>query len=148
MSESSSTAPVPELRDPSAKRKSWWWWKIAFPVGLLLACVDVAVVWLLFEPKYEASALLEINEQAPYVAFEPKESVVSKGYFHSQMEIIRSRWIIGRAVETLEFGKKRRLHAASEEVGPRSDIGTKEVVEAGKKANRLPEIFKWPDPID
>ncbi len=88
------------------------------PVGLLLAVISVAVVYLLFEPQYEASALLEINERPQYIAFEPKDEEISKGYFRTQMEIIRSRWIIGRAVAAIE------------------------------KIKPLPEISKQPDPID
>jgi len=95
------------------------WWKIAFPVGLLLACGAVGAVYLFFEPKYEASALLEIEERAPYIAYEPKEAGISKGYFRTQMDKIHSRWIIGRAKEAL-----------------------------GEKSNQLAEIFKRPDPID
>ena len=74
------------------------WWKVALPVGLLLAAVAAAVVYWLFEPQYEAAALLEINERPQYIAFEPKDAGVSKAYFRTQIEIIRSRWIMGRAV--------------------------------------------------
>ena len=94
------------------------WWKIALPVGLLLACGAVAVVYLLFEPQYEASALLEINEHPQYIAFEPKEAGVSRGYFRTQMEIIQSRWILGRTVAAIE------------------------------KIKELPEIFKQRDKIE
>ncbi len=74
------------------------WWKIALPAGLVLAIVAVATTYWLFEPQYEAAALLEIHEQPQYIAFEPKEGGASKGYFRTQMEIIRSRWILGRTV--------------------------------------------------
>jgi capsular polysaccharide biosynthesis protein len=55
-------------------------------------------VYLLYEPQYEASALLEINETTPYIAFQLHEGGVSKPYFQTQMGIIRSPWILGRAV--------------------------------------------------
>ncbi|MGA2030685.1 MAG: polysaccharide biosynthesis tyrosine autokinase [Thermoguttaceae bacterium] len=74
------------------------WWKVALPVGLLLATLAAVAVYWLFEPQYEAAALLEIHEHPQYIAFEPKEAGVSKAYFRTQIELIRSRWIMGRAV--------------------------------------------------
>ena len=38
-----------------------------------------------------------------YIAFEPKDVEVPKAYFRTQMEIIKSRWIIGRAVANLKI---------------------------------------------
>ncbi|MGO9111696.1 MAG: hypothetical protein ACLP9L_20920, partial [Thermoguttaceae bacterium] len=117
MSEPNVTFHVPVAHNPPATQR-WWWWRFALPVGLLLAVISVGVVYLLFEPQYEASALLEIKEHPEYIAFEPKDAGIPKGYFRTQMEIIRSRWIIHRAVDAIE------------------------------KINRLPEISKQPDPID
>ena len=74
------------------------WWKVALPAGLLLAATAAGIVYWLFEPQYEAAALLEINERPQYIAFEPKDAGVSKGYFRTQMELIRSPWILGLAV--------------------------------------------------
>jgi succinoglycan biosynthesis transport protein ExoP len=74
------------------------WWKISLPIGLLLSAAAAGMVYWSFEPQYEAAAFLEINEAAPYIAFEPKEGGVSKAYFRTQIEIIRSRWILGRTV--------------------------------------------------
>jgi polysaccharide biosynthesis transport protein len=74
------------------------WWMISLPVGLLLAAAAVGAVYWHFEPQYEAAALLEIAETSPFVAFEPKEPGVSKAFFRTQIEIIRSRWIMGRTV--------------------------------------------------
>ena len=96
MSEPNVASHVSTSRDPSSKR--WWWWKASLPIGLLLSAVAVAVLYLTFVPQFEAAALLEINEHAPYIAFEPKEAGVSKAYFRTQMEIIRSRWIMGLTV--------------------------------------------------
>ena len=102
MSDSNVTSHVPAARDRSIARRCWWWWKASLPVGLLLAVIAVGAVYLLFEPQYEASALLEIHERAQYIAFEPKEAGISKAYFRTQMEIIKSRWILGRTVAAIE----------------------------------------------
>jgi len=42
------------------------WWLIATPLALLLATIAGAVVYLLFEPVYEAAAWFKIEERAPY----------------------------------------------------------------------------------
>ena len=39
------------------------WWMVATPVGLLLAAAGGAVVYLLFEPVYEAAAWFKIEER-------------------------------------------------------------------------------------
>ena len=112
MSEPNVTSAVPVPPNPSSKWRWRWktvlpvglllatlrrWWTICLPAGLLLASIAVAAIYYLFVPQYEASALLEIIERPEYIAFEPNEGV-SNGYFRTQIEIIRSRWILGRAV--------------------------------------------------
>jgi capsular exopolysaccharide synthesis family protein len=74
------------------------WWKLALPVSLLLAAAAVGAVYVLFEPQYEAAALLEINETTPFIAFQLHEGGVSKSYFNTQLGLIRSPWILGRTV--------------------------------------------------
>ena len=75
------------------------WWKAAFLIGLLLATIATAAVYWLFEPQYEAASLLEISERPQYIAFEPREAGASQAYFRTQIELIRSRWILGRALD-------------------------------------------------
>ena len=64
MSESNVASQVAIKRNPSFMRRWWWWLKAALPIGLLLAVTAVVIVYLLFEPQYEASALLEIKDAA------------------------------------------------------------------------------------
>ena len=117
MSEPNVTSHVPVAHDPSSKRR-WWWWRAALPIGLLLALIAVAEVYVLFEPQYEASTLLEIHEHPQFIAFSPGPGEgVNKAFFRTQIELIRSRWILG-------------LTAASDEV------------------KQLPEIRKAVDPIE
>ena len=73
-------------------------WKVATAAGLFLACIASSAVYWSYEPKYEASALIEINEHSPYLIFEPHENV-SMACLRTQLELIRSRWIIGRAID-------------------------------------------------
>jgi len=72
------------------------WWYIALPAGLCCGRGG-AIVYSQFEPQYEAAAMLKIMEQAPYIAFETKDAGNSKGYFRTQIDTIKSRWIIGRS---------------------------------------------------
>ena len=117
MSEPNVTSHVPVAHDPSSKRR-WWWWRAALPIGLLLALIAVAEVYVLCEPQYEASTLLEIHEHPQFIAFSPGPGEgVNKAFFRTQIELIRSRWILG-------------LTAASDEV------------------KQLPEIRKAVDPIE
>ncbi len=97
MSDSNVTSSVFES-SASPRKRRWWWWKKALPIGLVLAVIAVAVVHWQFEPQYAATALLEIAEAPPYIVFEPREPVALKTYFKTQIEIIRSRWILGRTV--------------------------------------------------
>ena len=69
-----------------------------FARGLVLAAGAIAVVWLLFEPQYEAAALLEITEHPELHCLRVQGRRTSKGYFRTQMEVIKSRWILGRTV--------------------------------------------------
>ena len=54
------------------------------------------MVYILFEPQYEASTLLKIHEHPQYIAFSPGPGEgVDKAFFRTQIELIRSRWILG-----------------------------------------------------
>ena len=96
-------------------------WKVATAVGLFLACIASFAVYWSFEPKYEASALIEINEHSPYLIFEPHENV-STAYLRTQLELIRSRWIIGRAIDNesikqIPESSSNRIDRMAEEIG-------------------------------
>jgi capsular exopolysaccharide synthesis family protein len=70
--------------------------KVAAPLGLVLAAVSCAVLWYVTEPKYRSQATLQIKETRPFLAFQPD---VTKGFPETQVEILRSAFIIGRANE-------------------------------------------------
>ncbi len=79
------------------------WWKVALPVALLLAAAGGAIVYLLFEPVYEASAWFQIDERTPYLAFESKEDGRSKLFFNTQIETIRSPLVLGPVLKIPEI---------------------------------------------
>lgn len=67
------------------------WWKWAVPVGLLLAAFTSYLVWYLHVPKYEAIALIEIQANRPYIAFENGfENRDKDEYVQTQIELLRS----------------------------------------------------------
>ena len=76
-------------------RHTWRrWWYLCLPAGLVTAALVTAVIWLTFEPVYEAVAWLKIESQSPFLAFPDEDKVVSgsKGdiFVRTQMELIRS----------------------------------------------------------
>jgi capsular exopolysaccharide synthesis family protein len=75
------------------------WWKVAVPIGLLLATVAGTIVYVLFEPKYEAAAWIQIHYRAPYLAFEPESSRDGLDRFvRTEMALIRSPLVLGPVV--------------------------------------------------
>ncbi len=86
------------------------WWLIAAPLGLLLAAVASAAVWMLFEPQYPAEAWLKIDERAPYLAFENKgDDTRTKSFFQTQIELIRSPLVLGSVVQQAEIARLPEL---------------------------------------
>ena len=73
------------------------WWMLVVPASLLLTAAAVGAVYLTFEPQYEAAAFLQISEK-PYIAFAPRDGGVSKADFSTQIQIIKSHWILGKVV--------------------------------------------------
>jgi polysaccharide biosynthesis transport protein len=67
--------------------RQWCW--LAVPMGLLLAIAGAGVVYLLFEPKYEAAALLRIEERQHVLSFDGRSEERSKAFFQTQVELIR-----------------------------------------------------------
>jgi capsular exopolysaccharide synthesis family protein len=65
------------------------WWLLAAPLGLVLGVAAAAPVYYLFEPEYEASALLRIQDQAPAIVFNTRAEATTR-FITTQVEIIRS----------------------------------------------------------
>lgn len=72
-----------------------YWWKWALPAGIGLATIASLTVYLLFEPEFEATAWIQIQEHAPFIAFETKGEVNdSKAFVATQIELLRSPMIV------------------------------------------------------
>ena len=66
------------------------WWKWVVPLGLVLAAVAGALVFVFYVPKYEASALVKIEAETPFIAFQQGAmSKDSERYVQTQIELLR-----------------------------------------------------------
>ncbi|MBN2474401.1 MAG: polysaccharide biosynthesis tyrosine autokinase [Pirellulales bacterium] len=90
------------------------WWKVALPVGLVLAGLAGTLRYVLFEPVYEASAVLHIDESPRYIVFEP-EAKPSQRYVETQLELIRDRMVLGPVVGKPEIAS---LPEVREQISP------------------------------
>lgn len=86
------------------------WWKVALPIGLLLAGLAGGAVWMSFEPKYEASAWLQIKETTPYIAFQAQQDRGYSGRFaQTQIELMRSPPVLGPVLSRPEVARVPEL---------------------------------------
>jgi polysaccharide biosynthesis transport protein len=94
------------------------WWVLALPLGVLLAVVGTALVWLLFEPRYEAAAWLKIDERVPYLAFEQKDEndVRSRLFFQTQIETLRSPLVLGSVVQRPDIAQLADIQRKSDTI--------------------------------
>jgi len=71
------------------------WWKWVVPIGVLLSLTAGLIVWYVHVPKFEATALIKIEAEAPYIAFEDGTS--GKGsdrYVQTQIELLRGQVVL------------------------------------------------------
>ncbi|MBN1910414.1 MAG: polysaccharide biosynthesis tyrosine autokinase [Pirellulales bacterium] len=79
------------------------WWKVSLPLGLILAATAASVVYVLFEPVYEAEAYLEIKDAKPYVAFRDQDS--SRRFVQTQIALLRTPMVLSRVVSNPEIAR-------------------------------------------
>ena len=67
------------------------WWMVGVPIGLVLSAAAGAGVLYFHVPRYEAKALLMIEDISPFVAFADRgDRQESQRYIETQLEILRS----------------------------------------------------------
>ncbi|MHB8974108.1 MAG: polysaccharide biosynthesis tyrosine autokinase [Pirellulaceae bacterium] len=91
------------------------WWKIAMPLGLLLAGLGATAMWWSFEPRYEASAWLRIEDRRPYIAFPTRDE--SQRFVSTQVELMRSPLVIGPVVSNSEVAQTPELLKQKDAIG-------------------------------
>lgn len=95
----SRVAPVNEHAINLSPTFFWWtfcqWWKVIVPVGLVLAGITAFAVFENYEPEYKTSALVVVEDSAPFIAFS-KSSVTgnTRKYVETQIELLRSSIVL------------------------------------------------------
>lgn len=117
------------------------WWPVAAPLGLLLAVVTGAVVWYWFEPKYRAAAFLRVEEQRPYVAFEPAKD--ARLFVETQVQLIRSPLILSKVISQ---GSIAQMPEVQRQQYPLTWLGERLNVRTVGKSELLEISFDGPDP--
>lgn len=79
------------------------WWRLATPVGLLLAFCAATLVFLFFEQMFEASALIEIKDNAPYLAFPEPDN--SKRFVNTQLQLMQHKLVLGPVLSRAEIAR-------------------------------------------
>jgi capsular exopolysaccharide synthesis family protein len=88
------------------------WWKLLLPVTLVLLAVSVGLTLFFFRPQYRAAAWLQIKSQQPFVAFPdetPADREMARKFVHTQIELLRSPLILGRALSQPEIVQMAEL---------------------------------------
>ncbi|NQT13346.1 MAG: polysaccharide biosynthesis tyrosine autokinase [Planctomycetes bacterium] len=80
------------------------WWRLCVPIGLVFGMLGGVAVYVLHEPKHEASAWLRIAETAPFIAFESRRR--SESNTETQIELIRSPLVLGRVAAQEEMAER------------------------------------------
>ena len=87
------------------------WWKVATPAALVLALIAGGLIDWLTPQKYEASALLRIKEQKPYLVVPQPESW--DRFVHTQIQTIAGRNVLGEVFGKKEDGKDKHPEVVS-----------------------------------
>jgi capsular exopolysaccharide synthesis family protein len=94
------------------------WWKIAIPVGLVLAALAGAIVLYSFVPKYEANALMMIEDTRTSIAFDDRGARTgSHRYVQTQLELLRSRVVLAPLLSRPEIANASELSREMDRVG-------------------------------
>lgn len=86
------------------------WWKVAAPAAVVLAAISASAVWLSFEPKYQAEALVQISEHRQHIAFPDKDT--SDRFVATQLELLRTPVVLGPLLKNSEIMRQREIREA------------------------------------
>ena len=74
------------------------WWRVATPAALVLAVIAGVLVYYCFtKPQYEASALLQIREERPYLAYEQSDNWTR--FVETQKGLMQNRVVLAEVVK-------------------------------------------------
>ncbi len=101
MSEEPTSTDVQEQQAPEASRRPRW--GIITLIGVMLAVIGAALVYLFYQPMYEASAWIQIEDTRPYIAF--PDSDTSKVFAETQVELIGSPLVLAPVLSQAEIAR-------------------------------------------
>jgi capsular exopolysaccharide synthesis family protein len=90
------------------------WWMFVIPAGAILAAIAASVVWYSYVPSFQATALMTIEESAPYVAFSGNRD--SRGYIRTQLELINSPIVLEPVLRRPEIAALPELVGVEDQV--------------------------------
>ncbi len=94
---------------PSVLRKALWSSLVrTLPAGIVLAAIVCGVLWFVIAPSYRSHSTLRIAERQPYLAF-PSDDEASPEFVQTQLELLRSPYVITRAMESESLGQLPEL---------------------------------------
>lgn len=89
------------------------WWKWVVPLGLVLSVAAGAAVWLLHVPKFESFAIIQIEAETPFVAFEVgKFSKDSERYIQTQIELLKGPVVLNPVLNRPEVASIAGIKSA------------------------------------
>lgn len=88
------------------------WWKLAVPCGLLLSFFAALPVYLIFEPVYESSTWLRIQDRPPSIVFDREGA--SQQFVKTQIEMIRSPLVIADVLSQPEVADMPELNGVQD----------------------------------
>jgi capsular exopolysaccharide synthesis family protein len=86
------------------------WWMIVIPAGVVIASGVAFIIWYMHVPKYEASALMMIEDSGPFVAFSSRATGShSQRYVQTQLELLRSPVVLEPVLSRTEIASLPEL---------------------------------------
>lgn len=101
----------------------WWvfrqWWMVIVPASVILAGAASTAIMLTYEPDYRASALIAIEENAPYIVYpggvDPSGS--SARYVQTQVELLRSPVVLELLLARPKIAKFPAVAGSEDQIG-------------------------------
>ena len=86
------------------------WWKWVVPIGILLSLAAGALVWFFHVPTYQATALVMIESDRPYIAYEDRNGEhAADRYVETQIELLQSQVVLAPVIGRPEIASIREL---------------------------------------
>jgi capsular exopolysaccharide synthesis family protein len=93
------------------------WWKLVVPLGVLFAAAASAIVWHFHVPQFMAKALVKIEADAPFIAFEDGvASPQTDRYVQTQIELMRSAVVLSPLLSRPEIASINEIKSVADPV--------------------------------